>query len=136
MKNKTYVFMFSFLIAFFASLEISLPTAKAEGAELFEQQKLTSHLLINLFLENIDQNELVIFKQIITRSDLQPHQVSYVHNISDDSLLVRLCFNLKKKIEIPKVENAYVGRITVEVDKNGNIIKVITHVSVEGCSNK
>ena len=136
MKNKTYVFIFSFLIVFFASLEISLPTAEAEGAELFEQQKITSHLLINLFLENIDQNDLVIFKQFITRSDLQPHQVSYVHNISDDSLLVRLCFNLKKKIKIPRIENAYVDRITVEIDKNGNIIQVITHVSVEGCSDK
>ena len=136
MKNKTYVFIFIILIVFFASLEISLPTAEAEVTELFEQQKLTSHLLINLFLENIDQNELVIFKQIITRSDLQPHQVSYVHNISDDSLLVRLCFNLKKKIKIPRIENAYVDRITVEIDKNGNIIQVITHVSVEGCSDK
>jgi hypothetical protein len=121
-------------MAFFASFEISIPTAEAGEAELFEQQKLTSHLLINLFLEKIDQDELIIFEHIITRSDLQSHQVSYIHNMSDDALLVRLCFNLKKKIKIPNVENAYVDRITVEIDKNGNIIQVITHVSIEDCS--
>ena len=85
-------------------------------------------------MEKIDQDELVIFDHIIMRSDLQPHQVSYVHNMFDDSLLVRLCFKLRKKIKIPNVENAYVDRITVEIDKNGNIIQVITHVSIEDCS--
>ena len=129
MKIKSLVFATSFLISFSILSITSIPTVGAEEIESFEQQKLTSHLLINLFLEKVGQGELVIFKQTIKKSDLQSHQVSYVHNIIDDSLLVRLCFKLHKQILVPKFEDFYVDRITVETDKNGSIMQIATHVS-------
>ena len=129
MKNKSLVFIISFLISFSGLFEISTPTVEAGEIESFEQQKLTSHLLINLFLEKVDQGELVIFKHTLKRSELQSHQVSYVHNIVDDSLLVRLCFKIQKQILVPNFENFYVDRITVETDKNGSIMQIATHVS-------
>jgi len=129
MKSKSYVFTITFLIFFSILFVISTSTIEAEEIESFEQQKLTSHLLINLFLEKVDQGELVIFEYILKKPDLKSHQVSYVHNINDDSLLVRLCFKLQKQILVPKFENFYVDRITVELDKNGEIIEIATHVS-------
>lgn len=125
MKDKSLVF----IILSYLLFVVSIPIAEAEEIESFEQQKLTSHLLINLFLEKVGQGELVIFKQTIKKSDLQSHQVSYVHNIIDDSLLVRLCFKLHKQILVPKFEDFYVDRITVETDKNGSIMQIATHVS-------
>ena len=71
----------------------------------------------------------MIFEQVIRRADLQSHQVAYVHNLVDDSLIVRLCFKLQKKILVPKFENFYVDGVTIETDKMGNIIQVKTHVS-------
>ena len=132
MKNKPHIFIISFLISFFTLFNISTPVVEAEELESFEQQKLTSHLLINLFLEKVDQGELVIFKHIIKRSDLKSHQVSYVHNIVDDSLLARLCFKLQKQILVPEFKDFYVDRITVETDRNGKIIQIATHVSPLG----
>lgn len=132
MKIKSLVFATGFLISFSALFWVSMPTVEAEETDLFEQQKLTSHLLINLFLEKVDQGELVIFENILKRPDLKSHQVSYVHNIIDNSLLVRLCFKLQKQILVPKFENFYVDRITVETDKNGKIIEIATHVSPLG----
>ena len=129
MNKKSLIFIISYLITCSVFFETSISTVKAEAVNLFEQQKLTSHLLINLFLEKLDQGGLVVFKQTISRSDLQPHQVSYVHNIADDSLLVRLCFNLQRKILVPKFEHFFVAGITVETDKDGNIIKIMTRVS-------
>ena len=129
MKNKSLIFIISFLISFSGLFEISTPTVEAGEIESFEQQKLTSHLLINLFLEKVDQGDLVIFKHTLKRSDLQSHQVSYVHNIVDNSLLVRLCFKIQKQILVPNFENFYVDRITVETDKNGSIMQIATHVS-------
>ena len=129
MTKKSLIFILSYLITYSVVFETSISTAKAEEVDLFDQQKLTSHLLINLFLAKLDQGGLIIFEHIITRSDLQSHQVSYVHNIIDDSLLVRLCFKLQKKIVVPNFENFYADGISVETDKNGNIIKVTTHVS-------
>ena len=129
MKNKSPVFIISFLIIFSALFIISTTEVEAEERGLFEQQKLTSHLLINLFLEKVDQSELVIFEKTLKRSDLQSHQVSYVYNIADNSLVVRLCFKLKKQIMVPDFKNFYVDRITAETDKNGKIIQIATHVS-------
>jgi len=129
MNKKSLIFIISSLLALSVFFDISMSTAKAEEADFFEQQKLTSYLLINLFLETIDQGGLVIFEHTLIRSDLQSHQVSYVHNIVDDSLSVRLCFKLQKKIIVPDFKGFYVDRITVETDKSGNVVQVITHVS-------
>ena len=132
MKNKSCVFTITFLIFFSTLFVISTSTIEAGEMESFEQQKLTSHLLINLFMEKVDQGELVIFEYILKKTDLKSHQVSYVHNINDNSLLVRLCFKLQKQILVPKFENFYVDRITVETDKNGKIMQIATHVSPLG----
>lgn len=129
MNNKTPILTIINLIIFSAVINISISTVKAEEVDVFEQQKLTSHLLINLFLEKLDQNELLIFNHVLNRHDLQAHQVSYVHNIVDDSLLVRLCFKLQKVILVPEFEEFYVNGITVETDKDGNIVQIKTHVS-------
>lgn len=129
MNIRPSIFVVMCLMMSSVVLCVSVPVVKAEEAEIFEQQKLTSHLLINLFLEKLDRDKLIIFKQVINRPDLQAHQVSYVHNIIDDSLLVRLCFKLQKVILVPEFEEFYVDGITVETDKDGNIIQIKTQVS-------
>ena len=96
---------------------------------LFEQQKLASHLLVNAFLEKVDHDELSIFDQQIKREDLAPHHVAFVHNMADDVLKAELCFMLTKYISVPDFEDFYVEKITVDMDKDGNIIQISTHVS-------
>lgn len=129
MNRKPLNLIICFLTAFSVFINVSIPTVKAEEVDLYEQQKLTSHLLINLFLEKLDQDELVIFEHVISRADLQPRQVSYVQNMVDDTISVHLCFNLQKTILVPKFEHFYVDKITVETDKDGAIIQVRTHVT-------
>ena len=129
MNTKRPIFVIIYLITISVVSSTTLPTVKAGEVEIHEQQKVTSHLLINLFMEKIDQDELIIFKQVLKRSDLKAHQVSYVHNIADDSLLVTLCFQVKKVILVPEFEEFYVNGITVETDKDGNIIQTKIQVS-------
>ena len=129
MYTKPPIFLIVYLITISVVSSTTLPTVKAGEVEIFEQQKVTSHLLINLFMEKLDQDELIIFKQVLKRSDLKAHQVSFVHNIADDSFLVHLCFKLKKVVLVPEFEEFYVNGITVETDKDGNIIQIKTQVS-------
>jgi hypothetical protein len=121
--------LFNYVTALLLFLASSTTIVNAESPDIFEQQKLTSHLLINLFLDKLDQDEIVIFENTLTRVDLKPQNVAYVHKLDDDSLLVRLCFKLQKTILVPKFEQFYVDGITVETDQTGDIIKVTTHVS-------
>lgn len=130
MNNKSHIFKVSSSIVYFVIFIFLTPTINAETTELIEQQKLTSNIMTNLFLEYVDQKGgLLIFGSTLKRSDLQSHQVSYVHNIADDSLVISLCFKLLKVVLVPEFEEYYVERVTVEMDKDGNIIKIKTGVS-------
>ena len=129
MKNKPLFLTIGTLVLLAAVLDVTTLSVKADKVDLFEQQKLASHVLINLLLERIDQGDLVVFEQALTKTDLQPHQVSYVHNLLDDSLLVRLSFKLQKKIFVPDFKDFCVDRITIETDEDGNVLQVISHVS-------
>jgi hypothetical protein len=128
-SRQYFAFTLSFLLVFSLLFFHSMATAETGDADFFEQQKISSHLLVNLFLEKLDQSGLVIFKQTISRADLKAHQVSYVHTIADDSLFVRLCFKLKRTILVPNFENYYVDGLTIETDTKGNIIQIKTNIS-------
>ncbi|WP_455218122.1 hypothetical protein, partial [Kaarinaea lacus] len=95
----------------------------AESIDIYEQQKLTSHLLVNLFMEQIAKDGLSIFGHEVSQSDLQSHHVAYIHDTANDSLKVELCFTLSEPIAVPDFDSFYVNRITVEVDKDGKIIE-------------
>lgn len=114
----------------FTVLAINLISAvEAEETDYFTQQKVTSHLLINLFLQKLGKEQLQIYQHAVTKSDLVSHQVSYVHNITDDSVRARLHFKLKDQWLIPGFEEYFVEGIVVEMNKNGKILEVSTHVS-------
>lgn len=101
--------------------------AKGEN-NFFDQQKLTSHLIIDLFLLNVDQGKLEVFGQIIKRSQLQSQQVAYIHNLEDDSLSITIYLSLKESILIPHFEEFQVDVISIDIDKDGNILQVKSHV--------
>ena len=128
-NKKLLIIAISSLIIFSVVNNISIPTVKAEEAGLFGQQKLTAHLLINFFLEKVDHERLLIHGRTIIRSDLKPHQVSYIYNIDDDSLSARLFFKFKKVMLVPGFDEYNIDGIIVEMDKDGNITEVSTQVS-------
>ena len=102
---------------------------KSDSVDLFEQQKLISHLLVNAFLEKVDEDGLTIFDHAIKRDDLISHHVAYVHQLGNDELKAQLCFMLSKNILVPDFEGFYVERIIVDMAKDGTIIEISTHVS-------
>ena len=101
--------------------------AKGES-DFFDQQKMTSHLIVDMFLLNVDQGKLEIFGHIIRRSELQSQQVAYIHNLEDDSLSITLYLGLKKPLRIPHFEDFQVDAISIDIDKDGNILQIKSHV--------
>lgn len=129
MHNKVIISLIqSILIPTILLFTVSSPVIAGDG-DLIRQQKIHSHLLINMFLEKVDRGGLTLFGNVISRSDLEPYQVSQVYNLFDDSLVVRLCFKLKKNILVPDFEHFHVVGITAETNPDGNIIQIMTQVS-------
>lgn len=129
METKTPNFIILFTLLATLLVEFTASTVKADNVDLFEQQKLISHLLVNAFLEKVDEGGLSIFDHDIKREDLISHHVAYVHRLGDDELKAQLCFMLAKHIVVPDFEGFYVERIIVEMAKDGSIIEISTHVS-------
>lgn len=129
MMDKQYKpLILSVILLAFSALYLT-GMARAEDGGFFEQQKLMSHLLINSFLDKVDRDGLKVFGHELNREDLHSHHVSYVHKTANDTLQVELCFTLAKRIIVPEFDSFYVDSITVEVDRLGNIIEILTHVS-------
>ena len=123
---KKLVLLISILVAG-GLLDGFLSVAKGEN-DFFDQQKMTSHLIIDMFLLNVDQGKLEIFGQSIERSQLVSQQVAYVHNLSDDSLMITLYLGLKTPLRIPHFEDFHVDVISVDIDKDGTILQVKSHI--------
>ena len=96
--------------------------------DVFDQQKMTSHLIVDMFLLNVDQGKLEIFGQTLQRSQLLAQQVAYVHNMDDDSLSITIYLSLKNPILIPHFAEFHVDAISIDIDKDGNILQVKSHV--------
>lgn len=115
-----------FLVYFLASL-VSVSLVSQAGAEEvagFCGQKMLSHLMVDMFLQKVDQGEVFVFEHKLSRADLQPCKVAYIHDTADDSLSIHLYFKLKKKILFPDSEDLYVKGITVMTDEDGTITRI------------
>jgi hypothetical protein len=120
-----YIKLIILISVFFAGGLVSV--IKAED-DFFDQQKMTSHLIVDMFLLNVDQGKLEIFDQKIERSQLVSQQVAYIHNLDDDSLSITLYLGLKTPLRIPHFEDFHVDAISIDIDKDGNILQVKSHI--------
>ena len=98
------------------------------GDDFFDQQKLASHLIVDMFLLNVDQGKLEIFNQKIERSQLVSQQVAYIHNLDDDRLSITIYLGLKTPLRIPHFEDFHVDAISIDIDQDGNILQVKSHI--------
>ena len=101
--------------------------AKADS-DFSNQQKITSRLIVDMFLLNVDQGKLEIFGQTIKRSQIQEQQVAYIHNLQDDSLSITIYLNLTEPVLIPHFTDFHVDAISIDIDKDGNILQVKSHL--------
>ena len=113
------------LLASLASVS-SIPKAISEEVDVFCEQKMLSHLMVDIFLEKVDKGEVLILERKLSRSDLQPCKVAYIHDTSDNSFTIHLYFKLKTKILMPGSEDLYIDGITVITDENGSITRIST----------
>ena len=127
MRKITKVFITVLFIITCGAL--SKPALSAES--FTEQQKIESHLIINLFLDAVERGELMVFEQVISRSMLEPVKISYVYDIRNDDIMIRIYSRLFEPMVVPHYEQFYVNGVSVSVDDSGDIIDVSVHVLPE-----
>ena len=112
-----------------AVILVTIPVVSSAEIDFLEQQKITSHLIINMFLLNIDEGKLELFGEVLKRDQLDAHQVYYIYNLEDDDLEIGIYLKLKKPLVIPHFEDFSINGVSVDIDKDGNIKEIKSHAS-------
>lgn len=99
--------------------------------DIYYQNQMTSQMLIDLFFQQIDKGELVIFENTITREMIEPTQIAYIYTFKNDELTISIYSKLKKSLRIPHFEDFYVDGISINVDELGNIKEIKSHVAAK-----
>ena len=98
---------------------------------IYYQNQMTSHMLINLFFQQIDNGELVIFEKTITRDMIEPTHIAYIYSFKQDVLIISIYSKLKESLLVPRFEGFHIDGISITVDEVGNIKEVKSHVSAK-----
>ena len=96
--------------------------------DFLDQQKINSHLIADIFMNNVDQGRISIFGHVLQRAELEQHNVAYIHDLKDDSVSICIRFKVKEKLPVPNFENYYVEAISVDVDTDGKVEQVRSHI--------
>ena len=102
--------------------------AEEESFDFLDQQKINSHLIANMFMENVDQGRISIFGHVLKRAELEQQNVAYIHNFKDNSVSICIRIKIKERFPVPNFENYYVEAISVDVDEVGKIEQVRSHI--------
>ena len=102
--------------------------AEEESFDFLDQQKINSHLIANMFMENVDEGRISIFGHVLKRAELEQQNVAYIHNFKDNSVSICIRIKIKERFSVPNFENYYVEAISVDVDEGGKIEQVRSHI--------
>lgn len=96
--------------------------------DIFYQNQMISHVIINQFFEQIDHGELVIFEKTITRNMIEPMQIAYLYSFGNEALTISIYSKLVERLNIPNFKEFVVEGISIDVDEFGDIKNVRSHV--------
>jgi hypothetical protein len=99
-----------------------------ESHDFIDQQKLHSHLVVDMLMQHIDKGEIDIFGHVLKRNELEKRYVAYIYHFKGDRVSIDVHFKLKPKIPVPNFESYYVDAISIDIDNNGRIEKIRTQV--------
>jgi hypothetical protein len=85
--------------------------------------------VVEIFLNAVDDGDLVVFDNIVTRDMLQPVEVKYIYTYNNENPTISVFSFLRKPLSLPGVDDCTVGGIEVIMDIDGNIIDSSVHIS-------
>ena len=84
--------------------------------------------VVEIFLNAVDDGELVVFDNIITRDMLQPVEVKYIYTYDNETPTISVFSLLRKPLNIPGIDDCTASGIEVIMDIDGNIVDSSVHI--------
>ncbi len=83
--------------------------------------------VFRVFLESVENDQLVLFDKVITRSAIKPVRVEYIYTLEDYVPTVKVFSMLVDLIYLPTAPDIQIKGVSTILDQQGNIIEVIVH---------
>lgn len=84
--------------------------------------------VVEIFLIAVDDGELIVFDNIITRDMLQPVEVKYIYTYDNETPTISVFSLLRKPLIIPGIDDCAASGIEVIMDIDGNIVDSSVHI--------
>ena len=97
------------------------------GLEAVPYPKVDVERVIRVFLESVENGQLVLFDKVVGKSGVKPVRVEYVYTLEDYVPTVKVYSVLIEALYLPSAPDIQIKGISATLDQHGNIIEVIAH---------
>lgn len=125
MKTLTFV-LFSLL--FCSSSFAAMQTASLRSPEGNYAKKVESREIISNFMQAVDDGEISVFGEILSRDMIVPIRISHEYEISKNKVSIQIYSKLAEPIVVPENNQFSIMAISVFINPHGEIDLIKAHV--------
>ena len=92
------------------------------------QEKLELQLVIGLFLEAVENDEIKLFNIPLTKDMIEIEKVAYVYDLKTDINTINIHCSLTTHQKLPHNDAFYIDGFTVYINSKGTIETITAHV--------
>ncbi len=93
-----------------------------------QDQKIEAQLIVNNFLQQLDEGEISLFGAALSRDMLSPVKVSREYQFDNDNTTIMIYSRLTQPMPMPEAEQYTVVGISVFMNQWGRIDQIKAHV--------
>jgi len=92
--------------------------------------QIDARRVVRIFLEAVENGELIVFDMSIDKSYIKPERVEYIYTLTDQTPTVQVYSTLTKPISLPTMPDVQIKGVSAILNSEGEIIETIAHCGV------
>jgi|GEM_PF-1741780 len=100
------------------------------GADRIPYPQIDARRVVRIFLEAVENGELIVFDMILDKSNIKPERVEYIYTLTHQTPTVKVYSTLTKAISLPTMPDVQIKGVSAILNREGEIIETIAHCGV------
>ena len=92
--------------------------------------QIDARRVVRIFLEAVENGELIVFDMSIDKSYIKPERVEYIYTLTDRTPTVQVYSTITKPISLPTMPDVQIMGVSAILNSEGEIIETIAHCGV------
>lgn len=100
------------------------------GTDRIPYPQIDARRVVRIFLEAVENGELIVFDMSIDKSNIKPERVEYIYTLTHQTPTVKVYSTLTKPISLPAMPDVQIKGVSAILNRAGEIIETIAHCGV------